>query len=469
MSEKLLIETSPLETRLARLREGRLEVFHVFHGAAALLPGVPVVGRVRSTVAALEAAFVDIGLGQDAFLSLPKVKLEALAEGDLVLASLAHLGVGDKGARLTREVSLPGRGLVLLVGGSGVHYSRQLDEAARERLTGLVASFDLDRTRFGLIVRTEAAVLDDGAMADEFSALMDEAETIDAKSEAATKPVALLCPDAALALFLRGMNLAGTDIVVDNAALAAQLEAHWQGVRPDLVEALDVEATRRLMDGAGVDEAIERLLDGRIKLASGGEIVVEPTEALTAIDVNTGDITRHKGAGGNKASRALATNLEAADEIARVLRAANIGGIVVVDFLKMTGRSDETRVIERLQRGVAGDTSPVRIGGFSKLGLVDLSRARRGPSLFDTLSDKSDRVRLNARAIAARAVRLALRAAEAAPGRRVICESAPDIHARIETLRDAAKSDMMGALEARVMFQPREGFARDRIETRIES
>ncbi len=469
MSEKLLIETSLIETRIARFEEGRLGAFHIIPAGSALLPGVPVVGRVRSAVAALEAAFVDIGLGQDAFLSLPKVKLEALAEGDLVLASLAHLGVGDKGARLTREVSLPGRGLVLLVGGNGVHYSRQLDAAARARLTALVASFDLDRTRFGLIVRTEAAVLDDGAMAGEFAALMGEAETIEAKNEAATKPAALLSPDAALALFLRGMSLTGTDIVVDNAALAAQLEAHWQGVRPDLVEALQVEATRTLMDEAGVEEAVERLLGGRLKLASGGEIVVEPTEALTAIDVNTGETTRHKGAGGNKASRALATNLEAVDEIARVLRAANIGGIVVVDFLKMTGRSDETRVIERLQRGVAGDTSPVRIGGFSKLGLVDISRARRGPSLFDTLGDKAGGVRLNIAAIAARAVRLALRAAEAAPGRRVICETAPDTHARIRALRDAAKSDMMGALEARVMFQPREGFARDRIETRIES
>lgn len=468
MSEKLLIETSPIETRMARLSEGRLEAFHIVPAGAALLPGTPVAGRIRSIVPALEAAFVDIGLGEDAFLPLPKARLEAHAEGDLVLAGLVHLGVRDKGARLSREVSLPGRGLVLLVGGSGVHYSRQLEKDAKERLAVLVAGYELDRTRFGLIVRTEAAMLDDEAMTREFGSLMGEAQEIIANHEAAPGPGSLLNCDEALALFLRGLSLVETEILVDSGALSARLETHLRDARPDLATALDIHATRTLMEEAGVDEAIEKLLEGRIALPSGGEIVVETTEALTAIDVNTGEISRRKGMSGNKVSRALATNLEAADEISRILRAVNIGGLIAIDFLKMAGRGDETRVFERLQQGIAGDASPVRLGGFSKLGLFDLSRARRGPSLYDQLVDKRTGVRLGDDALAARAVRLALREAEAQPGQMIRCEISAEVHDRLEALRAGAKGDMMGALESRVNFLLQPDFARDRIEIRAE-
>lgn len=468
MSEKLLIETSPLETRVALLSGGRLEGFHIIPSGSALLPGTPLVGRIRSVVPSLEAAFVDIGLGQDAFLPLSKTMLGSSAEGDLVLAGLSHLGTGDKGARLSREISLPGRGLVLLIGGNGVHYSRQLAEGEpRARLAALIAGLDLDRSRFGLIVRTEAANLDDDVLRDEFADLVEEALRLIASADGATRPGALLPAGPRLALFLRGMNLSGTAIHIDSQLTGADLQEHWGQVRPDLAGALRVDVARGLMEEAGIDEAVDALLGGRIKLPSGGEIVIQETEALAAIDVNTGATTRTKGETGSKTSRAIQTNLEAAREIARVLRVANIGGLVVIDFLKMS-RDGEARVLEGLQTCLAGDTSPVRIGGFSKLGLLDLSRARRGPSLFDLLTDKKRHVRLNSDALAARAVRLALREAEASPGRRIVCQMASEVHARIETLRARASGDRVGALESRIEFRPREDFRHDQIETTVE-
>lgn len=468
MSEKLLIETSPIETRVARLSGSRLEAFHIVPAGSSLLSATPVHGRIRSVVPALEAAFVDIGLTQDAFLPLSKAMLGSSVEGDLVLAGLSHLGAGDKGARLSREISLPGRGLVLLMAGNGIHYSRQLDAEPRSRLVALASRLGLDQGRFGLIVRTEAACLGDEVLRNEFEALILEAEVLLATGKAATSPGAILPEDASLALFLRGMNLADTSIHVDNRALAVRLEECWRPVRPDLAGAIHVEVTRKLMESAGVDETIENLLSGRMKLPSGGEIVIQPTEALTAIDVNTGETTRVKGEAGNKASRALQTNIEAVDKIARALRVANIGGLVAIDFLKMSGRGDETRIYSLLQEAFAGDPAAVRIGGFSKLGLVDLSRARRGPSLHDLLADKGRHVSLNDDALAARAVRLALREAEASPGCRVVCQTSSQVGARITALQGAAKGDMMGALEARTSYESRQDFARDQIEVKAE-
>lgn len=472
MSEKLLIETSPLETRLALLKDGVLEGFYVFPTASHLMPGAPVMGRIKSVVPALEAAFVDIGLADDAFLPLSKSALANNAEGDLVLASLAHLGTtsrsGEKGARLSRESSLAGRGFVLLVGGRGVHYSRQLGEDEKARLKELTARLDLDRDRFGLIVRTEAGKLQDGALVDEFEALWSEAEKLLAHSTSATKPGALFERHANLALFIRGLSPAPSVIEINDPQLAESLAANWKDVRCDLVDALTVRISTGLLEEAGVDEAVEGLLTGRVNLPSGGEIVVEPTEALTAVDVNTGAITRNKGATGNRASRALATNLEAVEAIARVLRVANIGGLVVIDFLKMNDRGDTQKVLDHLRAATLGDGASVRIGAVSKLGLCDLSRARRGPSLFDLLTEDTGRFQLRLDVIAAKAVRLAMSAAAASPGQAVLCEVAPQVLERIEDLRAGSGFDKVSAAEALVRYVARPDFARERIETRID-
>lgn len=476
MNEKLLIETSPLETRLALLKDGVLEGFYVFSIASRLMPGAPVMGRIKSVVPALEAGFVDIGLADDAFLPLSKAALANNVEGDLVLASLAHAGTrsrfgsrsGEKGARLSREISLAGRNAVLLVGGRGIHYSRRLDEAAKVRLKGLVAGLDLDRERFGLIVRTEAGQADDSDFANECEALLNEAEKLLAQAAGAAKPGALCERHANLALFVRGLSPAPSDIEVDNPQLAESLTADWQGVRGDLIDALNVRVFAGLFEEAGVDEAVEGLLTGRVNLPSGGEIVVEPTEALTAIDVNTGAITRNKGATGNRASRALATNLEAVEAIARVLRVANIGGLVVIDFLKMNDRGDTQKVLDHLRAATLGDGASVRIGGMSKLGLCDLSRARRGPSLFDVLTEDTGRFQLRLDVIAAKAVRMALSAAEACPGQIILCEVSALVLERIEGLRGGAETDKMSANEALIRYVARPDFARDRIETRID-
>lgn len=472
MSEKLLIETSPLELRLAHLRGGVLEGFHVFPGISPLMPGAPVVGRIKSIVPSLEAAFVDIGLSDDAFLPLPKSALEGHAEGDLVLASLAHLGLiskaGEKGARLSREISLAGRGFVLLPGGRGVHYSRQLTDDMKVTLKAFVASLDLDRETCGLIVRTEAGRMETRALAHEFQALSAEAEELLLRYAQTTKPGVLYGTEQNLALFIRGMSLGPVEIELNSPRLAKELTAEWQRVRPDLAEAIAVCKSGALLDSAGVEEALEALVDGRTDLPSGGQIVVQPTEALTAIDVNTGAITRNKGASGNKASRALAINLEAVDALARVLRVANIGGLVVIDFLKMTDRGDTQKVLDHLRAATLGDKAAVRIGGMSKLGLCDLSRARRGPSLFEVLTQDRGHVQLRSEVIAAKAVRLALAAAEASPGHSVVCEVAPQILARIENLQGGRKTDRMGAEEVRVRYAARGDFARDQIETRVE-
>lgn len=482
MSDKLLIETSPLETRLALLKDGVLEGFYVFAAASHLMPGAPVMGRIKSVVPALEAAFVDIGLDDDAFLPLSKTALEAHGEGDLVLASLAHAGTrsrsrsrsgsrtgtGTKGARLSREISLAGRNAVLLVGGRGVHYSRRLDEEAKARLKGLVAGLDLDRDRFGLIVRTEAGQVDDSDFTDECGALLNEAEMLLSQGVNAAKPGALFERHANLALFIRGLSPGPSLIEVDNPQLVENLAADWQGLRRDLIDALKVRASAGLLEEAGVDEAVEGLLSGRVNLPSGGEIVVEPTEALTAVDVNTGAITRNKGASGNRASHALATNLEAVEAIARVLRVANIGGLVVIDFLKMSKRGDTQKVLDHLRAATLGDSAGVRIGSMSQLGLCDLSRARRGPSLFGLLTEESARVQLRLDVIAAKAVRHALAAAKASPGQAILCEVSPPVRERIESLRAGSKTDKMSASEALVHYVARPDFARERIETKEE-
>lgn len=453
MSDELLIDVTPLEMRLAVRSHGRLEALHIVKpGEMGHLPGTPVLGRIKSVVQNLDAAFVDIGFDQDAFLPLPRDGQDRYHEGAAILGQIIHDGFEGKGARMAREVTLAGRGLVLALGNSGIRISRRIeDEEVRARLEALGKELAFDASALSVIWRTEAADMDDETLKAEFEDLHEQAAFLLERAEETEPGDTLLDDMEALEYFIDNLSHDGEmEIITESRSLGKALDAVV--VKPGLFER------------AGVESQIEELLDGEIELPGGGTIVVERTEAMTTIDVNTAKAGRGKGGRGDKRQRALEVNLEAAEMIGSVLQAAQIGGLIAVDFLRMREERGEERVLDALRKATAEDAAGVRLGRFSPLGLVDLSRPRQGPSLYEQLAEPRPAPAMRLDVAAARAVRLALRETAARSGETLVCEVAPDVFSYLEDLEGPEGPVLGGLLGQGVTFEPVDGFTRDRVD-----
>jgi ribonuclease G len=453
MSDELLIDVTPLEMRLAVRGNGKLESLHVIKpGQMGHLPGTPVLGRIKSVVPSLEAAFVDIGFDHDAFLPLPREGAERFHEGASVLGQIVHDGFEGKGARLSRDVSIAGRGMVLSIGGRGIRVSRRIeDEAVRDRLKGLGERLEFDKDAIAVIWRTEAAGMEDEVLQTEFQDLLEQATFLIERAAETDPGDALLDDVEALEHFIDDLSPNGSiEIITESASLGGQLDA-------TVVDA-------GLFERSGVEAEIENLLGGRVELPCGGNIVVERTEAMTTIDINTARMDNRRGGRGDKRARALDVNLEAAVEIARVVRATGIGGLIAIDFLKMREERGEHQVLDALRTATEDDPGSVRLGRFSPLGLVDMSRARRGPSLVDQLTERMSGTELKVEAAAALAVRLAFKEAGNRSGEGVGVEVSSEVFDYLGGL-SSDEGSMLEGLKARgVSFSARDDFDRDDVE-----
>lgn len=433
MSDELLIDVTPLEMRLAVRDNGRLEGLYVVKpGEMGHLPGTPVYGRIKSVVHNLDAAFVDIGFEQDAFLPLPRDGRDRFTEGAALLGQIIHDGFEGKGARISREISIAGKGMVLSIGGRGIRISRRIeDEEVRARLTSLGEGLEFDSAAMSLIWRTEAADMDDEALTAEFQDLHEQAAFLVERSGETEPGEPLLDDIEALEYFIDDLSQGNeVEIVTESRSLGGQLDAAV--VKPGLFER------------AGIEGQVEALMGGRIELPGGGNIVVERTEAMTTIDVNTARSERGRGGRGDKRARAVDVNLEAAEAIGSVLRAARIGGLVAIDFLRMREDRGEEQVLDALRKSTEGDPASVRLGRFSTLGLVDLSRARQGPSLFEQMMEGRGAPMVRIDAAAASAVRKALKEAGSRSGETLVAEVSAEVLDYLQSL----SGDDGGVLEA---------------------
>ena len=359
-------------------------------------------GRVQNVLPGMEAAFVDIGTPKNAVLYRGDVRYDAddveggtrpsqariehlLRPGQSILCQVTKNPIGTKGARLTQEVSLPGRFVVLVPGSTTYGISKRLPDDERKRLRRI-----LDEVRpegHGLIVRTAAQ----GASADELSrdvaSLLGQWREIEAKAKRVPAPALLHRePDMAVRVIREEFNHDYRGVIIDDEALYREVRDYVASISPELadrVEHFDTNAdTLPIFERYHVHEQLHRALDRKVWLPSGGSLIIERTEALTVIDVNTG-----KNVGtSNLEETVFRNNLEAAEEVARQLRLRDLGGIIVIDFIDMEIAQNRAEVLRVLRDALARDKTRTQVFDISELGLVEMTRKRVSEGLVEAFS-----------------------------------------------------------------------------------
>ncbi|HIE12523.1 MAG TPA: Rne/Rng family ribonuclease [Desulfotomaculum sp.] len=391
MRREIIISTAGGRTRVAVL-EDHIPVEVYFEPPGAELVGSVFKGKVENVLPGIEAAFVDIGLEKNAFLYVHdaraaaldrgrKLKIkEILRPGQEVIVQVVKGPLGRKGPRVTTQITLPGRHLVLATAMQHTGVSRRISSSAeRERLKRL--STGLRPTGMGLIIRTAAAGADEAELQHDLEVLLKRWEEIRQKARA-PGPRLLYKDVDLLPRILRDFFTADVHrLIVDSLELKDQVLEIMNELAPDLKDRVHLENGRDLMKVYGVEQEVERALKRRTWLKSGGYIVFDQTEAFTAIDVNTG-----KYVGSQSLEKTVVrTNLEAVREIARQLRLRNIGGIIIIDFIDMVEEKHRQEVLTALEEALKRDRVRSHILGITRLGLVELTRKKTHPSLAEML------------------------------------------------------------------------------------
>ncbi|WP_168702746.1 translation initiation factor IF-2 N-terminal domain-containing protein [Gordonia paraffinivorans] len=392
-------------TQVAVLEDGVLVEHFVTTANSASMVGNIYLGRVQNVLPGMEAAFVDIGRGRNGVLYAGEVnwdaagldggsrKIEqALKPGDNVLVQVSKDPVGHKGARLTTQISLAGRYLVYVPGGSSTGISRKLPDVERKRLKQILAKLVPDDA--GVIIRTAS----EGVSAEELGAdiarleaqwksIEEAVET--AKKSGSTAPKALYEEPDLLVRVVRDLfNEDFKKLVVEGDNAWNLVEGYISSVAPDLMERVE-KFSKPHADAPDsfavhrIDEQLAKALDRKVWLPSGGTLIIEHTEAMTVIDVNTGKFT---GSGGNLEETVTRNNLEAAEEIVRQMRLRDIGGMIIVDFIDMVLESNRDLVLRRLTEALARDRTRHQVSEVTSLGLVQMTRKRLGTGLLEAFS-----------------------------------------------------------------------------------
>ena len=383
-------------TQIAVLEDGILVEHYVDKASHQSYVGNVYLGRVQNVLPSMEAAFVDIGKGRNAVLYAGEVNFDAsglegvakriesaLKSGQSILVQVTKDPIGHKGARLTSQVSLPGRYLVYVPGASMTGISRKLPDTERTRLKQILKQVMPENA--GVIVRTAAEGASEEELAHDVSRLAAQWEAIERKAKTATAPELLYSePDLTLRVVRDIFNEDFTKLVISGDSDWALVDEYVRYVAPGLAERMerwsgdgDVFAEYR------IDEQIAKALERKVWLPSGGSLVIDTTEAMTVIDVNTGKFT---GQGGNLEQTVTRNNLEAAEEVVRQLRLRDVGGIIVIDFIDMVLESNRDLVLRRLIECLARDRTKHQVAEVTSLGLVQMTRKRVGSGLLEAFS-----------------------------------------------------------------------------------
>lgn len=363
----------PEECRVAVLEDGKLREMYVERMWERQRAGDIYKARVDSVVPGMNAAFLNLGDGRNAFLYLEDVKGGKVEPDQEMVVQVTKTARKGKGARVTPRISIPGRYMVLIPGGRETGVSRRIEPEERERLRRIAR--DIRPKTAGVIVRTAAENVGEEELESDLRYLENIWEEIERESTRQNAPCLLYQDTGLLGRVLRDeLNGQVMEIIVDSPEEFASVESFLRnfGVSDD-VPSLDLyTGTVPLFEFYGIEDELEAALDRKVWLESGAYLVIDQTEALTVIDVNTGKFT----GGETLRGTVLKTNLEAAVEISRQLRLRAIGGIVVVDFIDMDNPEDRTLLTERLEGLFRNDRHKARIYGITKLGLVELTRKR---------------------------------------------------------------------------------------------
>jgi ribonuclease E len=396
-------------TQIGVLEDGVLVEHYVSRESNASMAGNVYLGRVQNVLPSMEAAFVDIGKGRNAVLyagevnwdaaglesNQPKRIENALKSGDTVLVQVTKDPIGHKGARLTSQVSLPGRYLVYVPEGSMTGISRKLPDTERARLKQILKEVVPESA--GVIVRTAAEGASEEELRADVERLTKTWERIrskaDAKSGSKAKSggaPALVHgePDLTVRVIRDVFNEDFTSLVVAGEQAWSEVSDYINDVAPDLAGRLKKWTSEEdLFTHHRVDEQIAKAMDRKVWLPSGGSLVIDRTEAMTVVDVNTGKFV---GSGGNLEETVTKNNIEAAEEIVRQLRLRDIGGIIVIDFIDMVLESNRDLVVRRLLECLGRDRTKHQVAEVTSLGLVQMTRKRVGSGLIEVFSESCE-------------------------------------------------------------------------------
>ena len=393
MSEEILINVTPRETRVAVIGAGVVQELLVERAASRGLVGNIYMGRVARVLPGMQSAFVEVGLERAAFLHVADLwdrsdtPIEkTLSEGQPVLVQVVKDPIGSKGARLSTQVSIAGRLLVYLPQDPHIGISQKIEDetgraALRERLKEILPADE----KGGFIVRTLAESASEQELRADVAYLRELWKAIRERSLGA-EPPKLLYQDLSLAQrVLRDMVTADSArVLVDSRENFQKLAAFAERYMPQVRGRLEhYTGERPLFDLHNVEPEIEKALSRRVELKSGGTLIIDQTEALTTIDVNTGGFVGSR----NFDDTVFKTNLEAAQAIARQLRLRNLGGIIILDFIDMESAEHRNAVLDELRRALARDRTRITLNGFTALGLVEMTRKRTRESLARVLCE----------------------------------------------------------------------------------
>lgn len=399
MNNEILVNITPQETRVAILEQGVTQELHIERISGRGIVGNIYNGRVSRVLPGMQSAFIDIGLDRAAFLHVadiwslqPNEMSDAkpieklLHEGSNILVQVVKDAIGTKGARLSTQISLAGRLLVYLPQESHIGISQRIEndgerELLREKLQQILPTEE----KGGYIIRTMAETAGDKDLSSDLEYLHKLWHDIQQKCATISAP-ALLYQDLDLShRVLRDLVDEDTArILVDSRENCLKLVKFAQHFMPYIAERITVyTADRPLFDMHGVEEEIEKSLARRVDLKSGGYLIIDQTEALTTMDVNTGGFIGIR----NFEDTILKTNLEAAQVIARQLRLRNLGGIIICDFIDMDSEEHRNAVLTEFNRALSKDRVRINVSGFSALGLVEMTRKRTRESLAQVLCE----------------------------------------------------------------------------------
>jgi len=403
LGKELIINSGRHETRIALLEDGNLVEFYIERGSDTALMGNIYKGRINRVLPGMQAAFVEIGLEKAAFLYVADVISDAkiigqrmesnedltagtelrpeisspiedmLTEGQEILVQITKEPIGTKGARVSSHLSIPGRHLVYMPDSSEIRISRKIeDEDERKRLAETVSSAMPDEG--GFIIRTASAGAEKGEIEADMSFLLKQWEEVKIRGKKMSPP-SLLYQDIDLTLrSIRDIIAIDVDkIVTDSPESHKNILSFINKVMPKVKERVSLyTGDDPIFDRFGIEMEIDEMLSEKIWLKSGGYIIIQATEALTAIDVNTGRFTGKK----NLEETILKTNLEAAKEIGYQLRLRNLGGIIIVDYIDMVKQESRDKVYLAMQEAMKKDRAVYRISEISELGLLEMTRKR---------------------------------------------------------------------------------------------
>jgi ribonuclease E len=398
----MCVHVRPDATQIAVL-EGRSLLEHYVsrpQDATTQIHGNIYLGRVQNVLPGMEAAFVDIGTPKNAVLYRGDVQFDAedvdaggsnarieqiLKARQSILCQVTKNPIGAKGARLTQEVSLPGRFVVLIPNSSTYGISKRLSEDERKRLRNILDK--IKPAEHGLIVRTAAEGATREELERDVARLIGQWERIDDLAKRSSAPTLLYRePDMAVRVIREEFNSSYRGVVIDDRALFEEVRDYVASITPELADRVEFhdpdEEPLPLFESYRVHEQLHKALDRKVWLPSGGSLIIERTEALTVIDVNTG-----KNVGSSSLEETVfKNNLEAAEEVARQLRLRDIGGIIVIDFIDMEIRKNRDEVVRVFRDALARDKTRTQVFDISELGLVEMTRKRIGEGLIESMS-----------------------------------------------------------------------------------